>query len=419
MPQVSHRQAPWPHWERHGAGHPYADSHNQPKSAVISRDWTVETNLSMGTETLIPSRLLYGVVPAALLEAYEFWQDEVRRLLSCRADAWRSVSYQAVLPHTTRAFVPTPRTLPRFPRAPARPAVLQDDHMRGYARDPEVRDIIYVRIGVGSHVAFAGSRFNRLSASDKVLPPARALVMRLQKTRLKAARDGVNAALQTLEAFVREKELLSKPFEPNFQICKAVSVLLRKIEAGAVPPPPVDDAVPREAGLTGDDEEDAMEKAAKAAPAAAASKATQEAAEALDDWLRQVDLTPFARHRKRHRLSHIVLPALLDAVATMMEGDAADEEAAKKGPSDDSAAEAAATSDGASPSAAPSTSTGARRARRGPARRRRRQGASAAARRSSQGCRGRRSRTSRESRPSDCPAAGCTRGSARGCGRVG
>ena len=80
FPQVSHRQAPWPHWERHGAGHPYADSHNQPKSAVISRDWTVETNLSMGTETLIPSRLRYGVVPAALLEAYEFWQDEVRTL---------------------------------------------------------------------------------------------------------------------------------------------------------------------------------------------------------------------------------------------------------------------------------------------------------------------------------------------------
>ena len=225
--------------------------------------------------------------------------------------------------------------------------------MRGYARDPEVRDIIYVRIGVGSHVAFAGSRFNRLSASDKVLPPARALVMRLQKSRLKAARDGVNAALQTLEAFVREKELLSKPFEPNFQICKAVSVLLRKIEAGALPPTPSEDAVPREAGLTGDDDEDAMERAAEVAPAEAASAATQEAAEALDDWLRQVDLTPFSRHRKRHRLSHIVLPALLDAVATMMEGDAAEEEAAKN----ESAAEAAAASDGASPTAGPSAPT--------------------------------------------------------------
>eukprot|EP00966_Prymnesium_polylepis_P111285 2573990-Prymnesium_polylepis.1 len=68
QPSVSHRQAPWPQWERHGAGHPYADSHNQPKSAVITRDWTVDANLSMGTETLVPSRLLFGVVPAALLE---------------------------------------------------------------------------------------------------------------------------------------------------------------------------------------------------------------------------------------------------------------------------------------------------------------------------------------------------------------
>ena len=42
--------------ERHGAGHPYADSHNQSKSAVISRSWTIDGNLSMGTETYVPSR---------------------------------------------------------------------------------------------------------------------------------------------------------------------------------------------------------------------------------------------------------------------------------------------------------------------------------------------------------------------------
>ena len=76
QPSTAHRDGMWPEWERHGAGHPYGDSHNQTKSAVITRDWMVEANLSLGKETYLPSRLLYGLVPQALLDSYSFWQDE-------------------------------------------------------------------------------------------------------------------------------------------------------------------------------------------------------------------------------------------------------------------------------------------------------------------------------------------------------
>ena len=65
QPSTSHRSSLWPAWERYGAGHPYADSHQQSKSAVIRRDWTVEANLSLGTETFIPARLLHGLLQAA------------------------------------------------------------------------------------------------------------------------------------------------------------------------------------------------------------------------------------------------------------------------------------------------------------------------------------------------------------------
>jgi len=32
--------------------------------------------LSGGKEILVPARLLYGVIPDALLDTYHFWQDE-------------------------------------------------------------------------------------------------------------------------------------------------------------------------------------------------------------------------------------------------------------------------------------------------------------------------------------------------------
>ena len=76
QPSLDDRRSPWPEWERHGAGHPYADHWNNPVSCVITRGWDFEENLSGGEETYLPPRLLYGIVPHSLLDTHKFWQDE-------------------------------------------------------------------------------------------------------------------------------------------------------------------------------------------------------------------------------------------------------------------------------------------------------------------------------------------------------
>ena len=76
QPSLDDRRSPWPLWERHGAGHPYGDHWGNPTSCVISRGWDYEQNLSGGEETYLPPRLLYGIVPQALLDTHMFWQDE-------------------------------------------------------------------------------------------------------------------------------------------------------------------------------------------------------------------------------------------------------------------------------------------------------------------------------------------------------
>lgn len=49
----------------------------EPHSSVlILREQQHHLNLSGGKETLVPSRLMHGLIPEALLDAYIFWQDE-------------------------------------------------------------------------------------------------------------------------------------------------------------------------------------------------------------------------------------------------------------------------------------------------------------------------------------------------------
>lgn len=76
QPSTEDRRSPWPQWERFGVGHPYDDHWGNPLSCVITRSRDHNCNLSGGVETLLPARLLYGTVPQALLDAYQFWQDE-------------------------------------------------------------------------------------------------------------------------------------------------------------------------------------------------------------------------------------------------------------------------------------------------------------------------------------------------------
>jgi hypothetical protein len=52
------------------------NSSNPASSVLIVRDQQHHLNLSGGKEILVPARLLYGVIPDALLDTYHFWQDE-------------------------------------------------------------------------------------------------------------------------------------------------------------------------------------------------------------------------------------------------------------------------------------------------------------------------------------------------------
>lgn len=82
-------QQQYPEWWIRGAGTPYPTglkdhlsndvtgaSMNPAQSVLVVREQQHNLNISGGRETLVPSRLLYGVVPHALLDAYRFWEDE-------------------------------------------------------------------------------------------------------------------------------------------------------------------------------------------------------------------------------------------------------------------------------------------------------------------------------------------------------
>ena len=89
------RRSAWPEWERHGGGHPHQVRSSSDVSAIITRGWGVQgrnsRNLSGGIETFVPDRLLFGLLPEALLDPklqkdskdrckyvdrWEWWQGE-------------------------------------------------------------------------------------------------------------------------------------------------------------------------------------------------------------------------------------------------------------------------------------------------------------------------------------------------------
>lgn len=80
-------QHQYPDWWIRGSGAPYpmgCTEHltneldgicsNPSTSVLVVRDQQHKKNLSGGKEVLVPSRLLYGLIPDALLDAYTFWQ---------------------------------------------------------------------------------------------------------------------------------------------------------------------------------------------------------------------------------------------------------------------------------------------------------------------------------------------------------
>ena len=72
QPSIDDRKGMWPSWERHGAGSVYAE-YDDKISETITRSWDALGNLSGGTETYLPARLMYGLIPSALLDTHLFW----------------------------------------------------------------------------------------------------------------------------------------------------------------------------------------------------------------------------------------------------------------------------------------------------------------------------------------------------------
>eukprot|EP01033_Poteriospumella_lacustris_P010457 gene10460-7435_t len=88
-PSTQPRQQQFPDWWIRAGGSAYpvglgdvlfndveGVSRQPTLSVLVHRDQSHKLNLSGGRETLVPSRLLYGVVPETLLDNYYFWQDE-------------------------------------------------------------------------------------------------------------------------------------------------------------------------------------------------------------------------------------------------------------------------------------------------------------------------------------------------------
>ena len=138
-------QSQFPDWWIRAGGSPYPAgvqasllnelegmSANASLSALIIRDQQHALNLSGGKETFIPSRLLYGAIPQALLDAYLFWRDE-------------SVS-------------------PRNMEAPSNRDPLSGyQRLRGYPVDKDGEHIIFVEIqNVGSWERYTGVKAPRV-----------------------------------------------------------------------------------------------------------------------------------------------------------------------------------------------------------------------------------------------------------------
>eukprot|EP00966_Prymnesium_polylepis_P242549 5608634-Prymnesium_polylepis.1 len=69
QPSTDDRSGLWPAWERHAAGNPKATFDEGP-SVVITREWAFPDNLSLGTETYMPSQLLLGIIPQVIFRQH-------------------------------------------------------------------------------------------------------------------------------------------------------------------------------------------------------------------------------------------------------------------------------------------------------------------------------------------------------------
>ena len=179
---------------------------------------------------------------------------------------------------------------------PALQALLQDyvywqdeeDHLRGYPRDSDAcMDVIYIRLTKGAHVSTHGDRFAEAPISHLTLPPVRAQVLRLRRSRMARMRDAVFKAVDVLGSFVTEHGLLIEPFKPTFGVRQTLALLLARLgkhffaEGCDVDAPLADFAA----------------------------------------LLRMVDLTPLKRRQQRHRVNDVPMVSVLLHLVEQTEDD--------------------------------------------------------------------------------------------------
>jgi len=160
QPSTADRRAAYPSWWRRGAGKPYPGnctnclmSHDLEKkvnedevgkSVVITREASHEQNMSGGQETYLPSHLLSGLIPDALLNEFRFWYDEsweTELLIPVRgeeeeeakdAEIQLSSEKRAAKMENYRSLYHHQRSFQRVTR------------VRGYPRDEEKDEIVIV-----------------------------------------------------------------------------------------------------------------------------------------------------------------------------------------------------------------------------------------------------------------------------------
>ena len=139
-------------------------------------------------------------------------------------------------------------------------------------------DLLFVNLGVGGHVALHGARFGQVGGGDgqgeQLLPSARALVLRLDRARLEREQSAVSELLAMVDDFAKAHALLSQPLAPCFALCAAASALLRRMARHAFGPGTQD--------------------------------ATARALDVARQLLPAIDLLPFQRRRKRHRVPKVI-----------------------------------------------------------------------------------------------------------------
>ena len=113
-----------------------------------------------------------------------------------------------------------------------------------------------------------------MGRGDQLLPPARALVLRLSEARLEREQTAVAELLAMVEDFAKAHALLAQPLAPCFALCSAASALLRRMGGHAF--------------------------------GAGSEAATARALDRARLLLPAINLLPFQRRRKRHRVPKVI-----------------------------------------------------------------------------------------------------------------